>query len=66
LLEFRNVARIPKVEEYAVYLPGERKTILRNPKNPPILSTSPLERYFLRPLDYTHIDFLTYMEIAKL
>jgi len=66
LLEFRNVARIPKVEEYAVYLPGERKTILRNPNNPPILSTSPLERYFLRPSDYTHIDFLTYMEIAKL
>jgi len=66
LLEFRNVAVIPKIEKYAVYLPGERKTILRNPNNPPILSTSPLERYFLRPSDYTHIDFLTYMEIAKL
>jgi len=66
LLEFRNVDIKPKVEKYAVYLPGERPVILRNPNLSPMLNTSPLERYFKRPSEYSNMDFLTYMESVRL
>jgi len=66
LLQFRNIDIKSKVEKYAVYLPGKRPVILRNPNLAPVLNTSPLERYFLRPTQFNDMDFLTNMEIFKL
>jgi len=59
LLQFRNIDIKSKVEKYAVYLPGKRPVILRNPNLAPVLNTSPLERYFLRPTQFNDMDFLT-------
>lgn len=67
LFEFRNVYIHPTVEAYGIHLPGQRTFVLRNPRLAPTFSnSSPIERYFSRPTQCAHLDFLAYMETFNL